>query len=143
MISRGAMLIVCGAVYLLFEWQGQWMQLCGAVFAAAVALIFVSRIYSMAHLRYSFRIENPFSAKLALDIIRDCLIVAWAPVRKLFGRRVFGHLEERDLPEKQSYTSTARAATITAVSVAPNTYVLEVSDRRMLVHQLVPLKEEK
>lgn len=139
-ISNATALIVGAALYLLFEWQGQWMQLCGAIFAAGVALIFLNRIRTRAHLRYSFRIQNPFSAKLPLDIYRDCLIVAWAVVRNLFGRRIGGRVEERELPEEQSHTSTARAATITAVSAAPTTYALEATDQRIVVHELVGLR---
>jgi hypothetical protein len=105
--------------------------------------VFVSRVYKIAHLRYSFRIDNPFDLTIPLRIVRDCLVLAWAPLRKLLGGRVFGQVEQRELPEKQLYTITARAATIIAISFAPNTYVIDAGEHRVVVHELVRSRQEK
>ncbi|MHB1468242.1 MAG: Na+/H+ antiporter subunit E [Solirubrobacteraceae bacterium] len=85
-----------------------------------------------------------FLARALIRVPADLALLARQLLRALAGRQSRGRLHEIELELPDSSRGDARRAAIELIgSIAPNTIVLGVDDRHVVVHQLVARRAER
>jgi multisubunit Na+/H+ antiporter MnhE subunit len=157
--KRGRLLV--GATVWLACWVllgAVWMLLVDTVSsaeglaaaAAALAAVIATRLVFASGLA-EMRLAGGVSAALARALVRqlarvpaDLWLLALALARALAGRRRPGRFHELALELPVSERANGRRAAIELLgSLAPNTIVLGVDERRVVVHQLLARHQER
>ena len=146
-----------GAVVVLAWWAllgGAWMLLVDTVSTAEVACAVVAALAGVvatrlvfgsgiAGMRPAVSLGSALARQLA-RVPRDLWLLAAALGRALAGRRRPGRFHELALELAVNETGNGRRAGIELLgSLAPNTIVLGVDERRVIVHQLVARQRER
>ncbi len=100
----------------------------GAILASAITALFVwSKSVSMVRLRLKWKMLAP-ARQLPQAIVWETLLIFWALVRKMRGKRVFGTMLKVPLEHTgHDPTSAAwRAVMVFGVTISPNSYVCDV-----------------
>lgn len=118
----------------------------GAVGAAiAVAVLMAVRGASRHHFQFSARWLRHF-ANLPAEVVVDCAMVDRAILRRPSLRQGTGRFQSRKfkLGNEHPAARLRRALVTTAISLAPNTFVIGVPEGEdaLLLHQLVPEPNE-
>ncbi|HEX3998540.1 MAG TPA: hypothetical protein VHX65_08330 [Pirellulales bacterium] len=135
------------ALYLLLIVKLQWQELSVAVFITATAATAAWLSGRAGKLRYRPHFHwLRFAARLPPKVVVDCATVIGALWPRLArGKRLQGVV--REVPFKPGgngpVSRARRALVVAAVSLAPNTFVIDLDAERgvLIVHQLVPSKE--
>jgi multisubunit Na+/H+ antiporter MnhE subunit len=130
-------------VYLLLTARLELAEIVVAVIAASLAAAFRIGVASSAERRFAWPFwRRPALAEVIRDLARDsitvaaALIAALARAQPLRGSFVRSRFAARGETAEQA---TRRAEATFLISLAPNSYVVDVDERRrqILVHQLV------
>lgn len=126
-------------LYLLLAGQLSWEEGIVAVVAASLAL---AGVWAQSPLCFTVRqVRWSYLLKLPLPALSDCLRVLGVIAKALiFGRRptTTFHWVPFLPGENDSVSNTRRALVISALSLAPNSYVasIDLEHERLLVHRL-------
>ena len=117
-------------------------ELVAGLVAAAVAAAVAESVRESGYLRFAPRARwLRLAPTVALEIVRDCGKLAAALWRHLVrGEQVEGSLAVVPFHHGQdTSTDAARRALVNlAVSITPNTYVIDFGPDSVLIHELVP-----
>ena len=135
-------LAALAGLYLLLAESLDVSEILVAIGSAIVAIVAVEAVSRHSGADFLFELGWLRSAlDLPIRIVRDSLVVLRATPAVLARRRGFGELHERSVRHKGEHPASPawRAFTVIDISVAPNTYVVRMGERRyrMLIHQLV------
>ncbi|HEX3512197.1 MAG TPA: hypothetical protein VHT27_13985 [Solirubrobacteraceae bacterium] len=132
-------------VWLLLVDTSSTAEWVGALIAAAIAVVAAALVYDSgtARLRFGLRSARGLFAQLARVPV-DVWLLVRELARAIAGTHTQGRFHELALELPMSPRGNARRATIELVgSLAPNTIVLGVDERHVVVHQLVARHEER
>ena len=135
------------ALYLLFAGQASSAELVAGALLGALAAAYEVHVRRLA--RCKLRLTAPWSrltVRTLGALARDTGLVGWGLIRAIAGRPLQGGearqpFETGDLSPGAAGGAAAghRAIAVLAVSIAPNTYVIDVLEppQGLLVHRLV------
>jgi multisubunit Na+/H+ antiporter MnhE subunit len=131
------------AAWLLFVDSLAPAEVVAGVVASALAASLAEAVRERGYVRFSPRLRwLAHAPRVAWQILVDCWILEVALVRRLRGRRVRGVLYRVPIRYggDDSRSAARRALLNFAVSITPNSYVLDLEPDTSvaLVHQLVP-----
>ena len=131
------------AAWLLFVDTFAVAEVLAGVVASALAASFAEAVRERGYVRFSPRARwLAHAPRVAWQILVDCWILEVALVRRLQGRRPRGVLYRVPIRYggDDSRSAARRALLNFAVSITPNSYVLDLEPGTgvALVHQLVP-----
>jgi hypothetical protein len=143
-VRAGSEAFGLGVLYLLLTARLEPAELALAALAALQATTLRMGVAASAERRFRRPLWRRLApGRAAADLLGDSLTVArmLLPVALGAYRRPGRFLRERFVARgEDAETATRRAEAIFVVSLAPNSYVVDIDERRgqMLVHELVP-----
>lgn len=140
--------ILLFALYLACAAQFSGAEIFTGMVAAAVAVtaLMAVRAQSQHHFQMSLRWLANF-ARVPVEVLKDCVIVFKAVLCRPAKAHGSGRFELRPFDPGNEHPSSRmrRALVTTAISLAPNTFVIGVTEEndQLLVHQLAPQPNEQ
>ena len=135
--------VILFAFYLALVDKTDWQEMTAGVLCMAVAALAVTVTAVRGDLHFQPRFSwLAVALRLPWRILADCSIVLGAICGKLVGRQQKGafRVVPFDAGGPTPVDAARRALATGGVSIAPNTYVVAIDEKRnvLLVHQLVP-----